>query len=229
MLKDTTYAEKMAMLKGWLETILLEIKKDLKNDHLKKDWNFAKTYFPKKNLNKLTGKELAEGYSQAIDQGEQADAIGEFIANRWLLKNTDVYDYFARQLNQVTDDFDSLEVLDTEVSKKIMADSTKFFGSQKTYFFSIFNSVVFPKEIYDELRESAEKERDQVKQQEEAEQEQLDWAAKEKAYEQQISRLHDKFEKKFSGLERKYLKDTETLKKQVSTLQKKLDQLKVTQ
>lgn len=48
MLKDTTYAEKMAMLKGWFETILQDIKKDIKNDHLKKDWNFAKSYFPKK-------------------------------------------------------------------------------------------------------------------------------------------------------------------------------------
>lgn len=227
MLKDTTYSEKMVMLKGWLETILQEIKKDIKNDHLKKDWNFAKRFFPKKNVNKLSASELAEGYSIAVDESDQADALGEFIANRWLLKNTDVYDYFARQLNQVTDDFDSIDVLDMDLSKKMMADSTRFFGAQKTYFFSVFNSVVFPEEIYNELRQQAEEERDQIVQQEQAEKEQQEWAAKEKAYEQQMSRLTDKFEKKFAGLEKKYLKDTESLKKQISTLQKKLDQLKV--
>lgn len=227
MLKDTTYSEKMAMLKDWLETILAEIKKDVKNDHLKKDWNFAKTYFPKKNLNKISVSELAEGYANAIDQSEQADAIGEFIANRWLLKNTDVYDYFAQQLNQVSDDFDDIDVLDMDVSKKIMTTSSHFFGAQKTYLFSVFNSVVFPKEVYDELRQAAEAERDQAKKQLQEESAQLDWTAKERAYEQQISRMQDKFEKKFSGMEKKYLKDTESLKKQISTLQKKLEELKV--
>ncbi|MEM1283152.1 MAG: hypothetical protein AAGG81_06320 [Chlamydiota bacterium] len=224
MLKDTTYSEKMAMLKGWLETIFQDIKKDIKNDHLKKDWNFAKSYFPKKNLNKLSAGQLAEGYAVAIDGSEQVDALGEFIANRWLLKNTDVYDYFARQLNQVTDDFDSLDVLDADVSKKIMNESTSYFGAQKTYLFSVFNSVVFPEEIYEELRLQAQKERDQETRDHESEKEQLDWAAKEEAYEQQISRLHDKYDKKFAGLEKKYLKDVEALKKQISTLQRKLDQ-----
>jgi hypothetical protein len=226
MLKDTTYSEKMAMLKGWLQTILQDIKKDIKVDHLKKDWNFAKTYFPKKNISKLTISELAEGYAIAVDDKEQGDALGEFIANRWLLKNTDVYDYFARQLHQLSDNFDSLDVLDMEFSKKMMAESSHLFGAQKTYLFSIFNSVVFPDEVYDELRQKAELERNQAAEQEETENELLDWAAKEKAYEQQISRLTNKYEKKLTGIEKKYLKDTETLKKQISTLQKKLDQQK---
>lgn len=188
----------------------------------KKIGTLLKVTFQKKNLNKLSASELAEGYAVAVEESEQADALGEFIANRWLLKNTDVYDYFARQLNQVTDDFDSLDTLDEEVSKKIMNESTRYFGAQKTYLFSVFNSVVFPEEIYEELRLQAQRERDEEIGQQQAEKEQLDWAAKEKGYEQQISRLHDKYDKKFAGLEKKYLKDVEALKKQISTLQKSL-------
>lgn len=226
MLKEATYSEKIAMLKGWLETIVHDIKRDIKSDHLKKDGNFAKNYFPQKNINKLTVSELAEGYSIAIDDKERADALGEFIANRWLLKNTDVYDYFAKQLHQVTENFDSLDVIDLELAKKIMAESIKSFGAQKTYLFSVLNSVVFPKEIFDELREKAEAERLQSVKDEEIEKVQKDWDSQQKHFEQLIARLTDKYEKKLAGIEKKYLKDTEALKKQIAALQKRLEQKK---
>ncbi len=162
MLKEATYSEKITMLKGWLETIVQDIKRDIKSDHLSKDGNFVKNYFPHKNINKMTVSELAAGYAIAIEDKERADALGEFIANRWLLKNIDVYEYFARQLNRLTDNFDTLDLIDLELSKKIMAESIELFGAQKTYLFSVLNSVVFPKEIFDELCEKAEVERRQA-------------------------------------------------------------------
>jgi hypothetical protein len=46
----------------------------------------------------------------------------------------------------------------------------------------------------------------------------------EKAYEREIARLTDKYEKKLQGLQKKYLFDTEALKKQIATLQRKLNE-----
>lgn len=226
MLKNATYAQKMAMLKDCLQTIVQEIKKDLKTDHLRKDVSFVKSYFPQKNVSKLTVSELAEGYAIAIEDSERADALGEFIANRWLLKNTDVYDYFANQLHQVTDDFASLDVLDADLSKKIMVESIQHFGAQKTYLFSVFNSVVFPEVIFNELREQAKIERLQAVESERVKNEQVESAITAREFEQRLSRLTDRYEKRLTGMEKKYLKDVETLKKQIASLQRKLEQHK---
>jgi hypothetical protein len=43
-----------------------------------------------------------------------------------------------------------------------------------------------------------------------------------KSFELKMQRLVDKYEKRLSGLEKKYLNDTDILKKQIANLQKKL-------
>lgn len=222
MLKDTTYSQKMAILKEWLPQIVEEIKRDLKSDHLKKDRFFAKENFPTAPINKLTSKELTDGYSKALSNDEQADTIGEFMANRWLLKNSELYQFYEVRMQQVTEDFSELEVLDEEFSRKLMSESVEAFGAPKTYLFSIFNSVVFPESIYNELQKLALDEKNVSEQKQAEEVERLTLEQKEKQYQLQINRLTDKYEKKLRGLEKKYLKDTEALKKQISLLQKKL-------
>ena len=42
-------------------------------------------------------------------------------------------------------------------------------------------------------------------------------------YDQQITRLTDKYEKKLQGMQKKYIQDIETLKKQITLLQRKLN------
>ena len=100
MLKDATYKEKYNALKNWMPAIVDVVKKDLKNEHLKTDFVFAKRYFAGKNLNKLTNEELVAGYASAIQQEEKGEEIAEFITNRWLIKNSELYGFFEEELKE---------------------------------------------------------------------------------------------------------------------------------
>lgn len=223
MLKNATYKEKFVLLREWIPSIVEEIKKDLKNEHLKKDWQFAKKYLPGKNVGKVTKEDLVNAYTTALSESEDAEILAEFMANRWLLKNTELYSYFEAKLSQINPNFSEIEEIDPEKSKEIIYGAVAEYGPLRTYLFSVINSVVFPEQIYRDLgkeaKEHQEKEIKEIKENEEARS--LD--SLKTSYEQQINRLTDKYEKKLNGLQKKYLQDTEALKKQIGHLQRKVN------
>lgn len=222
MLKDATYKEKFAMIRSWMPLILDEIKKDLRNDHLRQDPGFAREYFAGKNLSKLNSMELAEGYSNAIENSEKSEQLAEYIANRWLLKHTDLYYYFEQELAKINPDFNEIHSIDNHTAAKILDGAVEQFGCIHTYLFSVLNSVVFAKEVYEKLAHEAK--HYALKQEEEATAKQeLESVEKmQRNHSQEIARLTDKYEKKLAGLQKKYTQDMETLKKQVAALQRKL-------
>lgn len=222
MYKDLSYKQKYEALVDWLPLIIESIKKDLKNEHLKKDLYFVKKYLGSKNLNKATAEDLTEAYRQAIASDENGEEIAEFITTRWLLKNTDVYDFFETQLSQLALDFTSLQELDQALSQKIMDTSIQQFGASSTYLFSVLNSVVFPADIFHRLKQYAEQEVQQNKQEEGLAAEKNSLDNLQRNHEQEMSRLIDKYEKKLEGLQKKYHTDVENLKKQVASLQRKI-------
>lgn len=222
MLKNATYKEKFALLKKWMPTIVDSVKKDLKNEHLKKDWAFVKQYFPGKNLNKLNAEEIAQAYLHVIETSENAEELAEFISNRWLLKHTELYYHFEKELTKINPDFSELEELDKNQSMQIIEGSIAQFGALNSYLFSILNSVVFPKEVFDALAARAETDVKKAKEEAHAAAEMKSLEDMQRSYEQQIARLTDKYEKKLSGLQKKYSLDVEGLKKQIVNLQRKL-------
>lgn len=220
MLKDAGYQEKFEMLHPWHSEILETVKKDLKNEHLKIDREFCKRYFLGKNPNHVTLEEMVKAYRTDVAEGNVS--LGEFIASRWLLKNTDIYGYFEEKLRKINPDFENIETLPEEAAQHLVQESVRQYGSSKTYLFCVFNSVVLPASIYSKLKEKAEKESQEQRQKNEEIQTAESLDALQKRYAREIAALTDKYEKKLSGLQKKYLNDTEMLKKQVSTLQKKL-------
>ncbi|MBA3956973.1 MAG: hypothetical protein H0X51_01065 [Parachlamydiaceae bacterium] len=222
MLKNATYKEKFELLKEWFPTIVQEIKSDLKNDHLKQDSQFSKKYFPGKNVPKLTAEELSAGYLQAFSQEPEADNIADFIFNQWLLKNTDVYQYFETSLEKIDPNFTELTELSAAHSTTLINGSVQQFGPTKTYLFSVINSVVFPKSAYDSLRIAAQKADKETATTQAHANEQKSLESMKHSHAQEIARLTDKYEKKLQGLQKKYMQDTEALKKQVATLQRKI-------
>lgn len=220
MLKNATNQDKWKLLNEWLPYLTKIIKADLKNDHLKLDPVFAKKFFPGKNINKMTPEELAQGYKQAVQQEQNGDEIVDFMFNRWLLKNSEIYQFFEEFLQRVHPTFTELELLENEVAEPLMEASVSRFGAVPTYMFAVVNSVVFPEKIYVQLRGLAEKmapvdasinldHKDTV-------------AEVRKACEEELARLTDRYEKKLQGLQKKYIVDTDALKKQISMLQRKL-------
>ncbi len=220
MYKNASYKEKYAHLSEWMPFIIDTIKKDLKNDHLKKDFYFIKKFLSSKNIQKVTVEELTKAYSRAIAEEENREEIGEFVTTRWLLKNTDLYEFFEKYLNQVSPDFTSLEELDLEHSQKLIDASNQQFGAARTYIFSVLNSVVFPQEIFQQLKEQAQIEKQQQQEHQQLLSEKMIVKDMQESFKHEIARLTDKYEKKLAGLEKKYLIDTEGLKKQIKSLQR---------
>lgn len=223
MYKNITYKEKFAILKSWMPYILESVKKDLKNEHLKKDWNFTKKYFATKNHNKLSSEEMADAYHNEIMTGENGEELAEFVSNRWLLKNSEVYHFFENELSKINPNFNEIDELDKVQSQKMMQEAVKQFNAPRTYLFCVMNSVVFPDEIFKELGAQAQKEIDQEAIQNKVLKEKVSFEELKNDYEQQLSRMADKYEKKLLGLQKKYIQDTEVLKKQITGLQRKLN------
>lgn len=221
MIKEATYKEKFTLLKNWMPEILNSVKKDLKSDHLKKDFAFAKKYFTGKNPAKLTLEELVEGYNLAIDQEEKAEELAEFITNRWLLKNSEVYNFYERELSQINKDFTSLDHIEEALAQKIVQQSLLQFGAIKSYIFATLNSVVFPKKVFETLERQAYLEKEQSKEEESLEDKEKSLEEIMKRHEEEINKLTNKYEDKLQGLQNKYIRDVEMLKKQIANLQRK--------
>jgi hypothetical protein len=222
MLKDASYKDKFAMIHTWMPLIVDEIKKDLRNDHLKGDPGFIKEYLEGKNPAKLTSVELAEGYAKAIANSERSEEIAEFVANRWLIKHSDLYYYFEKELSKISPNFNELVDIDKETATHTLKGAVDQFGTVHTYLFCVLNSVVFPKEIFEKMSHDATHQAskdkasaDEAKEREAKEKEERNHAL-------ELARLTDKYEKRLMGLQKKYLQDMESLKKQLAALQRKM-------
>ncbi len=226
MLKNTTYKEKFELLKEWVPSIVDHIKKDLKNDHLRQDHVFYKRYFASKNINKLTTEELYEAYSQALIENEKAEELAEFISSRWLIKNSELYNYFEAELSLIAKDFTEIEEIDLATSRKILAGSIDLHGAPRTYLFSVLNSVVFPPQVYEELKQQAHSETEKQATDQKEKEEKATLENVKFNHEQQMNRLIDKYEKKLAGLQKKYHADVKNLKDQLVKWQRKESQLK---
>lgn len=226
MYKTATYKEKLQDVKEWIPYMIDSIKKDLRNDHLKGDMPFVKKYLASKNIHKVTTEELAEAYEKAIRTEENGENLAEFISSRWLLKNSELYHFFEKELSQINPDFSNLDEIAPQQAEKLIESSNREYGPLQTYLFSVLNSVVFPKEIFEKLKGEAK--HHQEKQLHDAVQlkDQESFENMRKEFEREMARLEDKYEKKLTGLQKKYLIDVEGLKKQIASLQKKLNQEK---
>jgi hypothetical protein len=221
MLKELNYQQKFELLDPWFAQIIDSVKKDIRQEHLAKDRQFTKNFFGNKPVIRITSEELEEVYKRLINEGQEK--IAEFVAVRWLLKHSDLYNYYEEQLSKICPDFDKLDVLEEKDGQDLLKGSIDQFGAIKSYLFTVFNSVVFTENQLKSLREKALNERSSLEDAKLKAQEISSIEEIKKAYEIEIQRLQDKYEKKLSGLQKKYILDTEILKKQISGLQRKLD------
>lgn len=227
MYKNATYREKFADLKEWIPYLVDSVKKDLRNDHLKQDLYFVKKFLASKNIHKIPAEELAQAYQKAIEEEvEQGEKIAEFITSRWLLKNAELYEYFEKELSRINPDFATIEEITPKQAQTLIDEASKQFGAPHTYLFSVLNSVVFPKESFQALKVQAKNQKDNQEQEAKQADEKLTVDQMRKEFEREVIRLTDKYEKKLSGLQKKYVTDVENLKKQISSLQRKMHQEK---
>lgn len=216
-----TNKEVLNMLDEWFPMIIEVVKKDLKNDHLKQDYAFIKRYLPGKNLNKIENSELVNAYRQAISESETAEQIAEFIINRWIYRNSEMYQFFESHLTKINPDFTTIERLTDSQSDSLITASIEEYGAFKTYIFSRFNAVTLPEMKFKELEQKARTEEREAKIRQEAKTATRSIDDLVQNHQLEIARITDKYEKKLIGLQKKYSSDIEALKKQVAALQRK--------
>lgn len=223
MSQESTYREKFARIQTWIPRIIDEIKKDLRNEHLKKDAGFVRQHFTTKNPNKITGEEMVAVYQRIIAGGHEP--LGEYIATRWLLKHSDLYQFFEQELMLIDPNFSDLAGIESSAAHAIMERSIREYGATDTYLFCVLNSVVFPDAVYRQLETLA---RQQTAAEAAEAAQECSEATPEQSrqdLERALLRLTDRYEKKIQGLEKKYATDTESLRRQVGSLQRKLAEL----
>ncbi len=219
MIKEDSYRLKFEKLEPWAVDIFQAIKKDLRNEHLLKTPSFAQKHFPKKGLDKLTNEEFASAYLKEIAEGDEE--LGERVVSRWVVKNGELYQFFAEELSKINPQFDEIENLPSDVSAFLLNASVSQFGIAETYIFCVMNTVVIEEGQLAKLKEMALAHKALAKSQEKC----VPLESLESVrdhYEKEIRKLTEKYEKRMQGVERKYVQDVEGLKKQISQLHKKL-------
>ncbi len=149
----TQTTTKLAELQPFYTIIFTDVKKDLRDDHLRTDRGFFKRNFHPKALNKISVDDFIEVYSKVIEQG--FEEVCEFISNRWVLRHLDIYNFFEARLKEVSDKFFEITALEPVFAKKLLDDALEQFGPVDTYIFAELNDVAFGNELMQELRKMA--------------------------------------------------------------------------
>lgn len=222
MSEELSYKQRLIQLNEWMPDIIEAVKKDLKNDHLKKDYAFFKKYFSGKNINKVESHELSDAYMRSINDEEAGNEIAEFIVHRWILKNSELYHFFEERLSKINADFTEIKELSHEQATSLEKEAVQEFGPVKTFIFSSLNGVAFSPAHLSKLEAAARQEKAKTKESKVFEEENRSLEVIKAQHAQEVARLTDKYEKKLVGFQKKYTQDVDMLKKQLANLQRKL-------
>jgi hypothetical protein len=210
-------------LQFWLPQVLAVIRKDIKTDHLGSDPVFYKSYFGNRPQNRLTADEITAAYEKELLKGNEG--LGEWVVNRWVFKHGDLYSHFAERLSAIHTDFAQIQQLNEAESEEILRGATAAFGAVPVYLFSVLNGVVFPETVLERLSKEADLEFKAQKLEEASQEEKQSLDQVIARHQREMNRLNEKYENRLAGIQKKYATDTEALKKQVRSLQQKLQVL----
>lgn len=211
---------KFFLASPWIRDVLGAIKKELKTEHLPGNRSFHQAHFANRPLQRITLEELMAVYERELLHGDEA--LGEWVTHRWVCKHGDVYQHFAERLTEISENFSQLQALSEEESRRVLAGASERFGPVTTYLFSLLNGVVFPTTIMETLRQEASLYKQQEAHAEEERIDEKNRQSLQEQHERQLRRLQEKYEGKLSGLEKKYQLDTDALKQQIRSLQRRL-------
>lgn len=222
MIKDLSLKLKFEFLGPIFAKVLHDIRRDVKQEHLKKDRDFVQRYFGKAHLDKVSAEEIFRAYSTEIIQEGNEDLAG-WVVSKWILKHAEMYEYFVSELSRVNPRFEEIQLLGMDVSKSMAAQAVDRFSLVDTYIFSVINSVAFPDEIFDHLKKQAQSwHEEQLNKSSSLEQVSIE--ALVRRHNEEMLKLSDRYEKRLQAVSKKYMQDIDGLKKQLAILQKRLSE-----
>lgn len=226
MIDELPYKNKFELLSPWNKEMIVSIKKEVKTELTKKDSILTQRLFDRKKVDKLSMDEMAAlCIHKVIETGDEE--LGEWIVSRWVFKHAEIYQFFAQELSAINPKFDEIEVIELSKEKFLLTYAIEHFGAIDSYIFCVLNSVVLSKEAEQSLKAKAEEELREKKAREEKMAPVLSMEEVKQKYEAEILKLTDKYEKRLLGVARKHQVDVEGFRKQISQLQRKLEEVRI--
>jgi hypothetical protein len=189
------------------------VKRDCKSEHLRLDPLFVRQHFGGTPVQKISLEEMRVVYLQQILAGHER--LAEFVANRWLFRNMDMYRFFEEYLQTISKDFDKIGELTQEQAEDLLQKASEKFDWEKIFCFVAINDVALPKEPFERLQRQAleclSKRQKETPASGDTETEGR-WRA-------EMDRMKERHEKKIVEMTKKHHQE-------VNRLQKEIDQLK---
>lgn len=214
--------DKFQTLQPWLSQVLHTIKKEIKTEHLSKSPTFYKAHFGNRPINRLTNEEICAVYEKELLAGETED-LGEWVINRWVFRHGDIYEHFAARLASINPDFEEIKNLDDKQSEMVLSGAIEAFGALPVYLFIVLNGVVISPGVLSRLKDLVAATQSKEKEEQEALSLKMSLDQMIERQKNEILRLEKKYEDKLAGVMRKYATDIEALKRQVRSLQQKIN------
>ncbi len=215
MMINSNYKNKFETLAPFVEELCLGIKKEIKQEFVKKKGLQAE-------FNPMDISDIAQFFYKKV-AGEGDEKTGEWLASSWIYKNGEIFQLFHEQLSLVDQHYDRLESLSSEVEQKIKDLSVSKFGFIRVYLFSVLNSVVFSAKLFEELKNGALKELSASKDSSLEGKDTVSLEELKKSFEMEKLKMEEKYEKRLQGVIKKTQMEVEGYRKQIGQLQKRLE------
>ena len=206
----------MHNLRNWTPVVLEAIKKEIRQEALDLHPDFTQKYFGNRPKSKLTMQEIFSAFDTELSL--KNEELAEWVVSRWVFKHSDLYQFFVSKLSEIKEDFSSIKNLSEEESEKILKGAEDKFGPIEIYLFSLLNSVVFPQKILDRLEKRALEMKSENEEKSSSLKSDSGLEKAMQSQEREIQRLKGKID----AMQKKYALDTESLKKQIQSLQRQL-------
>ena len=205
-----TWAGRFAILSPWFADIMNVVKRDCKSEHLRLDPVFVRQHFGGVPLHRITLDEMRAVYMQQILGGHAS--LGEFVTNRWLFRNMDIYRFFEDSLQKISTEFEKIAELSLEQSEPLIAQALEKFDIEKVFCFITLNEVAIPTELFEKLQRQA------LERLAERQEQTPEEGSKEELLRQEMDRIKDRHEKKLQELTKKHQQEIQRLQIEVSSL-----------
>lgn len=210
--EQQTWAGRFTLLSPWFSDIISSVKRDCKSEHLKLDPGFVRQHFGGMPVQRISLEEMRTVYLQQILAGH--DRLAEFVANRWLFRNMDVYRFFEESLQKISPEFEKISELTSEQAEQLLKDACQRFGSERVFCFVAINDVALPKADFERLQRQALEELSTRQKGEPADGEE----GVEERMRAEMDRIKERHEKKVAEMTRKHQQEVQRLQKEISQL-----------
>jgi hypothetical protein len=150
MIKDLPLKSKFEYLSPVFSNILQDIRRDIRNEHMKQDREFVQKYFSRSYIESSSSEIEKAYYHEIVAQGNEV--LADWIVSKWILRHAEVYEFFVSELSKINENFEEIEMIDGNVAKSIVARSVELHGLEDTFIFSLLNSVALADEMMEFLK-----------------------------------------------------------------------------